>query len=193
MVAFSNQANKYVIWTQEVGSRGLTAVPGTEGASHPFWSSEWTSIRFFAQGKPEGGWGFREIAAGRCATRPARSRRHLEPGWGDPVSPEGFRRPVPSVGGGRTPIEVTKAEASLTEFSPPLARLSAGTDGHYIYLAANFWGSSRKTDLRRLAGLGGTTTDRERQSNAVYAEPGYLLYMRDNALVAQLFDSGSMR
>jgi len=40
MVAYSDQANKYVIWTNKVGGRGQTPVPGTEGASHPFWSPD---------------------------------------------------------------------------------------------------------------------------------------------------------
>jgi serine/threonine protein kinase len=34
LVAYSEQLNKYVIWTHEVGSRAQAAVPGTERASH---------------------------------------------------------------------------------------------------------------------------------------------------------------
>ena len=51
LVAYSDQANKYMIWTYEVGSRTSERVPGTEEASHPFWSPDSRSIAFFAQGK----------------------------------------------------------------------------------------------------------------------------------------------
>src|SRR6202171_4344587 len=60
---------------------------------------------------------------------------------------------------------------------------------HYIYLSANFSGQYDKNALF-LGELG----SKERRllvaasSNAAYAEPGYLLYMRDDALVAQAFD-----
>src|SRR5262249_27038702 len=51
LVAYSDQSNKYVIWTHEVGSRVQTPVPGTESASHPFWSPDGRFIGFFANGK----------------------------------------------------------------------------------------------------------------------------------------------
>src|SRR2546422_938423 len=51
VVAYSDQANKYVIWTHEVGGRSAVVVPGTEDASHPFWSPDGRSLGFFSQGK----------------------------------------------------------------------------------------------------------------------------------------------
>src|SRR5215470_16108583 len=51
LVAYSDQANGYVIWTHVVGSRRVTVLPGTEAASHPFWSPDSRSIGFFASGK----------------------------------------------------------------------------------------------------------------------------------------------
>jgi hypothetical protein len=51
MVAYAPQANKYMIWIQEVGGRIPASVPGTEDASHPFWSPDGRSIGFFAQGQ----------------------------------------------------------------------------------------------------------------------------------------------
>jgi hypothetical protein len=51
MVTYSEQANKNMIWTQMIGGRGANAVPGTEGASHPFWSPDGRSVGFFSQGE----------------------------------------------------------------------------------------------------------------------------------------------
>src|SRR5260370_3416371 len=51
MVAYWDQTSKYMLWTHPVGGRGATAVPGTEDASHPFWSPASRSIAFFSQGK----------------------------------------------------------------------------------------------------------------------------------------------
>jgi Tol biopolymer transport system component len=51
MVAYSDQANKYMIWRQDIGGRTATVLPGTEDAFHPFWSPDGRSIAFFAEGK----------------------------------------------------------------------------------------------------------------------------------------------
>src|SRR5215469_17848970 len=60
---------------------------------------------------------------------------------------------------------------------------------HVLYLAANFSG---RPDLNEI--LVGSLDSAERRSivnassNAAYADPGYLFYMRDNSLVVQRFD-----
>src|SRR5262249_48952561 len=36
MVAYSDQANKYMLWSYEIGERKAAIIPGTEDASHPF-------------------------------------------------------------------------------------------------------------------------------------------------------------
>ncbi len=42
-----------VLYVQRVGSPNVTPLPGTQGASYPFWSPNGTSIGFFANGKLE--------------------------------------------------------------------------------------------------------------------------------------------
>src|ERR1039458_2627613 len=69
----------------------------------------------------------------------------------------------------------------------PLARLPDGR--HYIYLACNFSGYLDKNFIV----LGSLDSNERRNlinasTNAMYADPGYLLFWRDNALVAQRFD-----
>ncbi len=60
---------------------------------------------------------------------------------------------------------------------------------HYIYLSANFAGDFDKNAL--FLGELGAKERRllvQANSNAAYAEPGYLIYARENSLVAQEFD-----
>jgi Tol biopolymer transport system component len=51
MVAYSAQANNYVLWTYEIGGRQTNPLVGTQGASYPFWSPDGKFIGFFADGK----------------------------------------------------------------------------------------------------------------------------------------------
>src|SRR6266403_1037269 len=54
MVAYSAQANNYVLWTYEIGGRQTNPLVGTQGASYPFWSPDGKFIGFFADGKQNG-------------------------------------------------------------------------------------------------------------------------------------------
>jgi Tol biopolymer transport system component len=93
---------------------------------------------------------------------------------------------VSSAGG--SPSELTKVDSARSEaghrwpvFLP---------DGkHFLYLAANF--SGRPGINAIFVGSLDSTEKRfvvSASANAFYAEPGYLLYMRDKTLVAQSFD-----
>jgi hypothetical protein len=93
---------------------------------------------------------------------------------------------------GGTPTEETKLDDYRAESSHRWPIFLP--DGrHYVYLSANFAGQFDKNALF-LGELG----SKERRllvsasSNAAYAEPGYLLYVRDNELVAQPFDLKSL-
>src|SRR5260370_5075386 len=46
IVAYSEQGNKYVIWTYRLGEPAPSALEGTEGAMHPFWSPDgkWIAV-----------------------------------------------------------------------------------------------------------------------------------------------------
>jgi len=85
-------------------------------------------------------------------------------------------------------VEVTKPDAARLESSHRWPFFLP--DGkHFLYLAANFSGQFDKNVIL----LGALDSSEKRtivssDSNPAYAEPGYLLYRRDNALVAQRFD-----
>jgi eukaryotic-like serine/threonine-protein kinase len=192
MVAYSQQASNYVLWTYEVGGRRTNSLDGTQGASYPFWSPDGKFIGFFAEGKLKKV----EVPGGQvqvvCDAPNGRGGTWNRDGI-IVFSPDGlgiglFR--VSSWGG--SPVELTKPDASRLETSHrwPLFL----PDGkHFLYLGANFSGQ-----LENNAVFLGSLDSQERRllvntsANAAYAEPGYLLYLRDNkTLVAQPFDRRS--
>ncbi len=188
MVTYSEQANKNMIWTQMIGGRGANVVPGTEGASHPFWSPDGRSVGFFSQGKLKKV----DVNSGRSA-QVLRDASHGRGGtWNrDGVilfSPEGFAGLYRVSSGGGTATEVTKVDASRSEWSHRWPVFLP--DGrHFLFLAANFSGHYEKNEI-----FVGSLDSAEKwpvvsaSSNAVYADR-YLLYVRDHALVAQRFDA----
>jgi len=189
MVAYSTQANNYVLWTYEVGGHRTNSLDGTQGASYPFWSPDGKFIGFFADGKLKKV----DVSGGQpqvlCDAPNGRGGTWSRDGVivfaPDSLGAGLFR--VSSSGG--SPLEMTKLDASRSEQSHRWPVFLP--DGkHFLYLGSNFAGllendaiflGSLDSQERRL--LVGTS------ANAAYAEPGYLVYLRDNkTLVAQPFD-----
>jgi serine/threonine protein kinase/Tol biopolymer transport system component len=188
LVAYSDQANKNVIWIHQVGSRGATVVPGTEGAFYPFWAPNGRSVGFFADGKLK----TIDVASGRSAQIVADAPFGRGGSWNrdgvilfTPDAWSGLYR-VSSSGG--TPVAVTKPDVSQFQVSHRWPVFLP--DGrHFLYLACNFSGRLDKNTIF----VGALNSDEKRSivtasTNAFYADPGYLVYWRDNALVAQRFD-----
>jgi eukaryotic-like serine/threonine-protein kinase len=191
MVGYDEQANKYMIWTQQVGSRNAVSVPGTDGASHPFWSPDGRSIGFFAEGKLKKADAF----SGRGAQTLCEAPNGRGGTWNSDgvilFSPQGFGGlyRIPSIGG--TPTEVTKVDA--TQYSHRWPKFLP--DGrHFLYLGANFSGRPELNEI-----FVGSLDSSERRaivnasSNAAYVDPGYLFYLQDKSLVAQRFDVKTLK
>jgi eukaryotic-like serine/threonine-protein kinase len=188
LVAYSDQTSKYMLWTHPLGGRGATAVPGTEDASHPFWSPDSRSIAFFSQGKLKK----IDLSSGGSAQVLCDAPHGRGGTWNREgtilFGPDFFTGLYRLSLAGGTPVEVTKPDGARLESSHrwPLFL----PDGrHFLYLAANFSGHFEANEVF----LGSLDSGEKRpivsaSSNAAYAEPGYLLYLRDNALVAQRFD-----
>ena len=189
IVAYSAQANDYVLWTYEVGGRRTNALNGTQGASYPFWSPDGKFIGFFADDKLKKV----EVSGGRpqvlCDAPNGRGGTWNREGvivFTPDAAGTGLFR-VSSSGG--TPVAITKLDTSRSETSHRWPVFLP--DGkHFLYLGANFSGR-----LENNAIFLGSLDSQERRllvstsANAAYAEPGYLLYLRDNkTLVAQSFD-----
>jgi len=189
MVAYSAQANNYVLWTYEVGGHRTNSLDGTQGASYPFWSPDGKFIGFFADGELKKV----EVSGGQpqvlCDAPNGRGGTWNRDGvivfTPDSLGAGLFR--VSSSGG--SPLEMTKLDASRSEQSHRWPVFLP--DGkHFLYLGSNFAGL-----LENNAIFLGSLDSQERRllvstsANAAYAEPGYLVYLRDNkTLVAQPFD-----
>jgi Tol biopolymer transport system component len=189
MVAYSRQASNYVLWTYEVGGRRTNSLDGTQGATYPFWSPDGKSIGFFADGKLKKV----EVSGGQpqvlCDAPNGRGGTWNSDGMivftPDSVGVGLFR--VSSWGG--SPVEITNLDTTRFETTHRWPMFLP--DGkHFLYLGANFSGL-----LENNAIFLGSLDSREKRllvsasANAAYAEPGFLLYLRDNkTLVAQPFD-----
>ena len=191
LVAYSDQANKNVIWLQQIGGRGATVLPGSEGAAYPFWAPDGRSIGFFADGKLK----TIDVASGRSAQALVDAPFGRGGSWSKdgiilytPDAWSGLYR-ISSSGG--APVQVTKQDVAEYQVSNRWPVFLP--DGrHFLYLACNFSGRLDKNWI-----FMGSLDSPERRpivnasTNAVYVDPGYLLYWRDNALVAQRLDPRS--
>src|ERR1700674_1448340 len=187
MVAYSEQASNYVLWTYEVGGRRTNSLAGRQGASYTFWSPDGKFIGFFADGKLKKV----DVSIGQvqvlCDAPNGRGGAWNRDGV-IVFTPDaqGGLSSVSSSGG--SPVELTKPDPTRFESSHRWPVFMP--DGkHFIYLAANFTGQ-----LENNAIFLGSLDSQERRllvsasANAAYAEPGYLVYLRDKTLVAQPFD-----
>jgi Tol biopolymer transport system component len=187
MVAYSDQANKYVLWIHEVGSRTATPIPGTEESTHPFWSPDSRSIAFFAQGK------LKKVDVNLGGSQVLCDAPHGRGGtWNrDGIivfSPDFFTGLFRVSVAGGTPVELTKTDPERLESSHRWP-VFLPDQRHFLYLAANFAGRFENNEIF----VGSLDSNEKRpvvsaSSNAGYADPGYLLYIKDNVLVAQKFD-----
>ena len=158
---------------------------GTDGADDLFWSPDSKWIAFFAGGQlkkvdavggvvqsicdtPDlfgGSWN----AAGDIIFASSRGLQRVLAAGGDPT---------------RVPTPDGDKQKRLAPFFLPDGR-------HYLYLASTdgSQGSIKVGDITSPD----DTPILDVRSNAVYAEPGYLLYQRDGALYAQQFNPGRLR
>ncbi|MBI2428498.1 MAG: serine/threonine-protein kinase [Ignavibacteriales bacterium] len=164
-------------------------LPGTENAFYPFWSPKSDFIAFFVDGK------LKKIDASGgpplsiCDVREARGGSWGEndiivftPGANDPI----FQ--VPAAGG--TPVQVTKLDSVLNEVTHRFPWFLP--DGkHFLYFARISSGSDE--DRVCVGSLDGTPGKKliNTHSNAIYAN-GYLLFVREQTLVAQPFDADDL-
>lgn len=193
-VARDVRSGRRQLWVRALDSAESHAMAGTEGAYRPFWSPDSQYIAFFADGelkrvglameapqtlasvgyKPSGGsWG----ASGHILFADRQSALYV----------------VDASGGGRvspaTSLDQSEWAHQWPQFLPDGRR--------FLYTV-------RSPDPERagtyIASVGPSSSDALRvrvldssAESTIYAEPGYLLYLRDGTLMAQRFDIDRLR
>jgi hypothetical protein len=178
---------KSLLWVRSLDALDALPLPGTEGASFPCWSPDDRFIGFFADGK------LKKIAA---SGGPVQTLSEAPFGRGCTMSVDGvilftpnFRAPiyrVSAAGGLATPVSEFDADPPETTHRWPHFL----PDGrHFLYLALHPGGETERD------GIYVATLDLKvnrlllrASSNAAYAL-GYLLFSRDNTLMAQPLDA----
>ena len=174
------------IWIQALDEDKPRELPGTSGASSPFWSPDGHSLGFFADGALK-----RIELSGGAAQRIARAEDSFGGAWsssGVIVFSERYALyQVPASGG--TPALVASLDLSRQENSLRFPEFLP--DGRrFLYTARS---GRPENSSAYLASLDGGTPKRFLSTRwAVrHASPDVLLYVRDEALVAQSFDADS--
>ena len=174
-----------VLYVRAMNALTAQALAGTEGAVHPFWSPDSKNIAFFSQGKlrriDSSGGPIQDLAPG-------------DRGRGGTWGPDGTILFVPGI---NDPIMQVPANGGTSKVASKYASGEGGhrwpnflPDGKHFL----FWSRGVKSSIciGTLGSLDHTVLF-ENATNAVYAEPGYVLFTRDRALMAQKFDATNLK
>lgn len=173
------------LWVRALDSPAARPLEGTAGATYPFWSPESRFIGFFAGGKLKK----IEVSGG-----PAQELAEAQNARGGTWNRDGViifgpndRGPlyqVAAAGGEAKPVTVIKSSDQelghrFPQFLPDGRR--------FIYLSHYLRPEKRKIVVASLDGKEEKIL-LNNPSQAMYAQPGYMLFLRQGILVAQRFD-----
>jgi Tol biopolymer transport system component len=183
---------KRQLWLRPMDALQAQPLPNTEDATYPFWSPDSSRIGFFAQGS------LKKIAVSGglpealCTVPDARGGSWGRTDvilFGSSLGGRVLIQRVPASGGTPSVVGGTNSDYTNPTFLP---------DGdHFLFV-----NRSREGSGIYVSALDGKETRRilPDVSAAVYAPPlhargggGHLLFIRDNALMVQPFDDGSLR
>jgi len=187
------------LWMRDLDALTARLLPGTDGAAYPFWSPNSRWVAFFAD---------RKLKKIDVAGGPALTLCDVQQGrsgtWNKDdvivygVNPGGLFR-VPAAGGTPTPLSVPDAATSELNHRAPWFL----PDGrHFLYTARSGEAGKSRIYVDSIDDAKpGSKTRREvlaAASNVVYVprmrgSQGYLLFVRENTLMAQPFDAGKAR
>lgn len=176
------------IWIRETNSVSPRALAGTENGYSPFWSPDSRSVAFFADGQ------LKAIDASGgpprviCAV-PATAKTGTWGSQGDILFSD-FR--TPDGGIRRTKAEGGTAEMLIGSVPPPFWPYFLPDGKRFLYSAYNPIDHGYRVLAGSLAG-GEPKSVLASSSHAAYATPGFLLFVREGALLAQRFNVSQLQ
>jgi Tol biopolymer transport system component len=179
------------IWVRDLASMSAEPVPETDAGSYPFWSPDGTHLGFFADDKLKKidlrGGSPRELAEATS-------------GRGGSWGPDDTILFAPNI---RTSIHRIRASGGtatpITDFDPEVETTHRWPrflpDGrHFVYVSRTIVEGKGHIGRLVLVSLdsGESRVILENATNAVYVEPGYMVFGRAGDLLARRFDAGAL-
>jgi Tol biopolymer transport system component len=181
---------KELLWMHALGSFEARPLVGTDGGFQPFWSPDSRAVGFFANGKLK----WIDVSGGSVQTV-CDAPSNYSGAWGHDGTiifsrgvASGLYR-VPASGG--TPIQLTTVDASRNEIEHVWPYFLP--DGrHFLFLARN---AQPENSAIYVGTLDSKETTRllQAHSSMAYASPGYLLFVRESTVMAQVFDADTLQ
>jgi Tol biopolymer transport system component/predicted Ser/Thr protein kinase len=185
----SDSSGTVQLWLRPLETLGGRPIPGTDNASRPFWSPDSRWVGFFADGKLKKarlGGGVEVVCDApnaRGGTWSSKGTIVFAPAGEGPLSA------VSATGG--EPRQVTTLDSTKHETAHRFPCFLPD-QRHFLYVVLP--GGARGFKVMAASVDGGAPRRiMDSDSAPVYAEPGYLVFLRDRNLVAQRFDAGAMR
>jgi Tol biopolymer transport system component len=187
VLGFENLSGGTALFLRRIGSIETKELPGTEDAADPFWSPDGRQIGFFSRGKLK-----RISLEGGAVQTLADADRHGA-SWsrsGTIVYCQAFGSAllkVPAAGGSAEPATVLDESRQEVMHAWP----------KFLPDGKRFVFYARSADPAKSAIFLASLDSKERtlltpaEAGPLYADPGYLLYAREGALLAQRFDPSS--
>jgi serine/threonine protein kinase/Tol biopolymer transport system component len=190
VMRITDSTGKVALWIRPLNSLAAQMLAGTEGGGSAFWSPDSRFIGFFAAGKLKK----IDVAGGTAQTICEASDGRGGTWNRDGVivfSHTGADGLLRVSAGGGVPTLLTKLDQSRQETWHRMP--SFLPDGNHFLYVAN---SVRREDSAVYIGALDSKETRRlviSNTNAVYAPPGYLLFMRESTLMAQRFDATTLQ
>ncbi|HUP49736.1 MAG TPA: protein kinase, partial [Thermoanaerobaculia bacterium] len=188
-----NAAGSVQIWVRRLSDAAAQPLAGTDGAHAPFWSPDGRTLGFFASGKLK-----RIDASGG----PPQSLADAQNGRGGAWGTDDVIVFTPSTGGalyriaasGGTPVAITELDQKTGESTHRWPFLFPDGE-HVLFLAGGQLSTERQGSKIDAVSLktGKRTHLVDSSAGAIYAWPGYLLFRREQTLVAQRFDVRTLK
>jgi len=181
---------KVLLYVRALSSGAAQALPGTDDAMYPFWSPHSRELGFFAQGK------LKRISANGG---PVQELCDASNGRGGAWNKDGVILFAPNAqsalfwvpASGGKPEPASKVDVAHNQNSHRWPRFLPDAR-HFIFWARNSLGSGQQSVQVGSLDAAGTKEILTGVTTATYAA-GYLLFMREQTLVAQAFDASRLQ